>query len=156
MASPMPIVPSYYIPVAASLAAPPTTPTAISPFARKNTKDEDTDIACTNVEIEALRKAFEAEFDKIEKKLGGWPRWIISFGVGMIGLNNFGKQDAEPKKQDTTQEAPKNTSAREDVFVSLRLYLSFFSSLEYSEIRNSSSVATAEMLSTGQVTARAR
>ena len=40
--------------------------------------------------------------------------------------------------------------------LSLRLYLSLFSSLEYSEIRNSSSVATVEMLSTGQVTARAR
>ena len=39
---------------------------------------------------------------------------------------------------------------------SLRLYLSLFSPLEYSEIRNSSSVATAEMFSTGQVTARAR
>ena len=40
--------------------------------------------------------------------------------------------------------------------VSLRLYLSLFSSLEYSEIRNSSSVAPAEMFSTGQVTASAR
>ena len=41
-------------------------------------------------------------------------------------------------------------------FSSLHLYLSLFSSLEYSEIRNSSSVATVEMFSTGQVTASAR
>ncbi|RPB02095.1 hypothetical protein L873DRAFT_1802517 [Choiromyces venosus 120613-1] len=39
--------------------------------------------------------------------------------------------------------------------LSLRLYLSPFSSLEYSEIRNSSSVAIVEMFSTGQVTIRA-
>jgi len=36
--------------------------------------------------------------------------------------------------------------------IPLRLYLLLFSSLEYSEIRNSSSVATAEMFSAGQVT----
>ena len=40
--------------------------------------------------------------------------------------------------------------------LSLSLYLSFFASLEYSEIRNSSSVATEEMFSTSQVIARAR
>jgi len=41
------------------------------------------------------------------------------------------------------------------IIPSLRLYLSLFSCLEYSEIRNSSSVATVEMFSTGQLTARA-
>ena len=41
-------------------------------------------------------------------------------------------------------------------FISLRPHLSLFSSLEYSGIRNSSSVAAVEMFSTSQVTARAR